>query len=321
MNSSEYRSTSLTESREILCREWSRHVISVEGGGRIDLQFRNLKISGDMTVSRLSYGTDVAIDPTDRDEVLLLQMPSSGKANVRYGSYEVSIDPQRYGLIDVRRVEQARYDADFSALVLRIRLSRIREHVQTWLGYPLRREFAFHDHMDVGSSAAQRWAPIAGMLGSFVDHASTSFPGKMMASVEDTVLTALLFSQSHSFDDEIRRPGSLPAPRHVKRAEEYVLEHAGDDLSTPLLAAHVNVSVRALFDGFRNFRHMTPTDFIRQVRLERARADLQAGGQTVSAIASKWGFRHLGNFATHYRKRYGESPVDTLRFGHVTHDQ
>jgi AraC-like DNA-binding protein len=34
---------------------------------------------------------------------------------------------------------------------------------------------------------------------------------------------------------------------------------------------------------------------------------------TVTDVAERWGFGHLGNFALHYRKRFGESPSQTLR--------
>jgi AraC-like DNA-binding protein len=315
ISSSEYRSDSLDESHEILCREWSRHSISVPGSNPIDLRFSHTKLSDDMSVSRLSYGVSVFVDPGDRDEVLLIQMPLSGCATARYDCSEVPFDASTYGVIDVRRLARVHYDADFAALVLRIRVARIRQHLENWIGAPLKHEIVFRDYMEMASSGGQRWAPMVAMLSSFVDQSGTRFPARMFASVEDTVLTSLLLSQPHSFDDEMRHPASLPAPRHVKRAEEYVRAHAMEHISTTTLAVHANVSVRALFDGFQKFRQTTPADFIRSVRLENARADLEEGGQTVSAIAKKWGFSHLGNFAAHYRTRYGESPVDTLRFG------
>jgi len=34
---------------------------------------------------------------------------------------------------------------------------------------------------------------------------------------------------------------------------------------------------------------------------------------TVSAVAHRWGFAHLGRFASAYRARFGESPSVTLR--------
>lgn len=314
MNESEYRSTSLAESREILCREWSRHVISPRGGEQINLRFTHRRLSEDMTISRLSYGAEVGIDPLDRDEVLLIQMPSQGRASVLYGNTAVAMNARQFGLIDVRRVDRVEYDADFTALVLRVRIGRVRHYLEELLGRPLRHELVFHDEISIDTVAWRRWAPFVGMLDGFIDQSGTDYPGRMLASMEDTVLAALLFSQPHSFGDELRRPGPSVAPRHVKRVEDYVYAHAGEALSTTAMAAHANVSVRALFDGFRAFRNMTPAEFVRSVRLEKARADLLEGGLTVSTIANKWGFSHLGNFASHYRERFGEAPVDTLKF-------
>ncbi len=34
---------------------------------------------------------------------------------------------------------------------------------------------------------------------------------------------------------------------------------------------------------------------------------------TVTQIANKWGFAHIGRFATYYRQVYGQSPHATLR--------
>ncbi|MGC4792182.1 helix-turn-helix transcriptional regulator [Micromonospora sp. DT178] len=61
----------------------------------------------------------------------------------------------------------------------------------------------------------------------------------------------------------------------------------------------------------------TPMRYVRQIRLERAHRDLQAAdpstGVTVTMIARRWGFTHLGRFSTDYRAAYGSSPSHTLR--------
>ncbi|WP_237340914.1 helix-turn-helix domain-containing protein [Williamsia soli] len=60
---------------------------------------------------------------------------------------------------------------------------------------------------------------------------------------------------------------------------------------------------------------MTPTTFIRHIRPEGVRSDLQKGDQTtkVSDVAFSWGFNHLGRFASYYERKYGEKPSRTLR--------
>jgi len=57
--------------------------------------------------------------------------------------------------------------------------------------------------------------------------------------------------------------------------------------------------------------------YLRDRRLERAHEDLTdaipSDGVTVTDVAERWGFHHLGSFAALYRNRWGESPSETLR--------
>ncbi len=71
--------------------------------------------------------------------------------------------------------------------------------------------------------------------------------------------------------------------------------------------------------GFRSHLECTPAAYIRTVRLERCRRDLQAalpGDASVTNVAAKWGFHNIGRFARLYRDCFGENPVDTLRRRH-----
>lgn len=50
--------------------------------------------------------------------------------------------------------------------------------------------------------------------------------------------------------------------------------------------------------------------------MARARNELIHGDPdvlTVSAVAVRWGFGHLGRFGAAYQERYGEPPSRTLR--------
>ena len=75
--------------------------------------------------------------------------------------------------------------------------------------------------------------------------------------------------------------------------------------------------MRTVQNQFREKLHETPTEYLRNRRLERARAELADAppdsGVTVTDVAVRWGFHHLGRFATTYRARFGESPSHTLR--------
>ncbi|WP_197680271.1 helix-turn-helix domain-containing protein [Microlunatus soli] len=63
-------------------------------------------------------------------------------------------------------------------------------------------------------------------------------------------------------------------------------------------------------------RRRLPT-YLRRVRLDHARRNLQAAdptqGETVKAIAARWGFPRPDRFAARYQEAFGVPPSHTLR--------
>ncbi|MBP2326238.1 transcriptional regulator GlxA family with amidase domain [Kibdelosporangium banguiense] len=114
-----------------------------------------------------------------------------------------------------------------------------------------------------------------------------------------------------------------PLPSTVQRALDFCEQHAGEPISTEDIALAVHTGVRSLQRAFRTHLRMTPLKHLLKVRLDRVHQDLvriaygHADG-TVSDVAMRWGFTHLGRFAAQYRKQYGCTPVQTLR---VARDQ
>ena len=105
-------------------------------------------------------------------------------------------------------------------------------------------------------------------------------------------------------------------PRTVRRAVDFIEEHAGDDIGLSDIAAASGIGARGLQLAFRRYTDATPLEYLRRVRLQRAHRDLQEAepaGETVGAIAHRWGFPHHGNFSALYLRTYGRSPSMTLR--------
>jgi AraC family ethanolamine operon transcriptional activator len=75
------------------------------------------------------------------------------------------------------------------------------------------------------------------------------------------------------------------------------------------------VSERALRNTFRRQHGISPKQFDIRRRLNEARRALcdAAAGQTVTAIAMRFGFFELGRFARLYKATFGESPSQTIR--------
>ncbi|WJJ95055.1 helix-turn-helix domain-containing protein [Neopusillimonas aromaticivorans] len=81
------------------------------------------------------------------------------------------------------------------------------------------------------------------------------------------------------------------------------------------MAEHVDVSIRSLFAGFRKYRNTSPMRQLKERRLEKVHHDLLNPGPdtSVTQVALRWGFSHLGQFSAAYQQRYGELPSATLK--------
>ncbi|MCD2194705.1 helix-turn-helix domain-containing protein [Actinomycetospora endophytica] len=106
-------------------------------------------------------------------------------------------------------------------------------------------------------------------------------------------------------------------PAALRRAVAYVDGHAIEDVGLDDIAAAAGVGPRSLQLMFRRHLDVTPLQYLRGVRLDRAHAELGAArpgaGVTVGAVAARWHFAHAGRFSTIYRDRFGVSPGSTLR--------
>jgi AraC-like DNA-binding protein len=97
------------------------------------------------------------------------------------------------------------------------------------------------------------------------------------------------------------------------RIEDYVRLHLGDADLTPARLAQVHhVSLRYLYQMLSSTGR-TPAEWMMDLRLERARADLCASSVTVSSVAQRWGFRDHSHFTRRFKSAYGMTPTDFAR--------
>lgn len=119
------------------------------------------------------------------------------------------------------------------------------------------------------------------------------------------------------FARNIGNPGAAfdPGEIYVATAEAYIRSHLDMPLSLSDLASHCGISGRSLLAGFRKHRGFSPMHFWREQRFQAAHRELISAEPCVSVteIALKWGFSHLGRFSEEYRKRFLQAPSEARR--------
>jgi transcriptional regulator GlxA family with amidase domain len=139
-----------------------------------------------------------------------------------------------------------------------------------------------------------------------------------MASFEQVIMTALLLSHPHNYSEALRHLEKAIAPRDVRRAIDYMEAHLDEAISVADLVRETGVAGRTLFMHFKSFKGVSPMRYLRNARLRQVRQALLRAepGASIADIATGAGFTHMGRFSLEYRRRFGETPSQTLRQQH-----
>ncbi|MFJ6392932.1 helix-turn-helix transcriptional regulator [Streptomyces sp. NPDC091972] len=242
----------------------------------------------------------------------LLGRPHAGRQHVARQAFLV--DPDDRSVVEP--------DPDGGALMISTTIERLEDHLTAVTGrsgpplrfWPTGTAAPGASHQTVLIDSA--WRSVCRALRGLDTRRSVP---EVEAALEDTLLSAFLFGLPHSRSTDLyAHPVEVGADGDAKRARVWIEQHYAEPITVAGIARAVGVSVRQLQYVCVRAYGVSPMALVRAVRLDEARRLLlgAASGEhdaTVSAIAHRCGFGHLGRFAAAYRERFGETPSTTAR--------
>jgi len=108
--------------------------------------------------------------------------------------------------------------------------------------------------------------------------------------------------------EEHRPNATLMSLRHCERVRDFILANLDRELTIDLIAKEARSSSSTVQRRFKEHFGIPIFDFIRQERLETARAALASKGIPVSHAAHMAGYTTISSFTTAFRKAYGVTP-------------
>ncbi|MAF04024.1 AraC family transcriptional regulator [Herbaspirillum huttiense] len=308
-----FASSDLDEVRSMVGRVMKPHRLDLTGQGeRLDARMHYTSL-GDLSVSRLRYGSAVQIEPGSLDSFFLVQMPLYGMARIESGAQHIDSSAELASVLSPQEATRMTWMAGTDQLMLRLSRSLVERTLVGYLGHPLNEPLRF----ELGF----RWrecAPWQCMLSYLIDctlqHHDLAMHKIVVSQIEQLAASILVTSHRHNHCEDAPARRSTILPRHVRRAQDFLEAHAHEPVTAEQLAQAAGVSVRSLYAGFKDFLGVSPMQYLRDLRMERARAELMSGDSNhVAGVALRWGFAHMGRFSNEYKQRYGESPSKTLR--------
>jgi transcriptional regulator GlxA family with amidase domain len=96
----------------------------------------------------------------------------------------------------------------------------------------------------------------------------------------------------------------------LRELQAWIVEHLDEDLSVSALAARAHMSPRHFARAFAKEVGVTPAAYVETVRVERARAQLERGAESLAAVARTCGFASAETLRRAFHRRLGVPPSD-----------
>jgi AraC-like DNA-binding protein len=238
----------------------------------------------------------------------------TGSATVSFGSQRYRIDANRSCVVPAQDEAVYDFDDNFSQIVLYADTAALRGALSAMIGVPVSQNLVFETPSDPGKPELRRLRQLVEFLVSELDQEDTTLSSPVLIELEKNVLVSFLHANTHNFSRLLERDARRVTPWQVRRAEEFVEANWQRPLTLQMIAEATGVSARSLFKAFREARGCSPTEYVKRVRLKRARQMLTSPtqGTSVTAVAFACGFDNPGHFSGNYRLAFGELPSQTL---------
>ncbi|MBL4802911.1 MAG: AraC family transcriptional regulator [Emcibacter sp.] len=310
-----FQTTDADKAREMVSKVYCDHILKPHQSGPIDACHNRVNLSA-VSVNYMQYGTDIHVEPGFLDRFFLFQLPLEGSAQIITGKEDFTTTVGTSSAINPTDYTKMRWNKECKKLLVQVRAEAMESRLSRLLMRPIDKPILFDSQVRSSNKQAHSWwQQIKHLVTELEDGMDPWRSRHILEDLERHLLTSLLYSFNHNYLDDLLAQESQAAPKHVKRAEDYILSHLKEPISIDDLVAVTGVSQRSLFEGFRQFRGTSPMKYVFQLRLENVREELRDSGsdRNVTDIALKWGFTQLGRFSVAYKKVYGESPPNTLR--------
>lgn len=311
-------SSDLDEARGLIDDHFYSNAVDVLSPGPWKASFE-IAPAGPIVLGTMSFGADVRIRFGELG-AYHVDVPLSGDLAWRQGSGPVLAASTRRAAVfqPVGDTTLERWRGDCRMLAVKIDRTALESELAQLLDRPVSGSVRLGPELDIAGGLGAAWLRLARLLAADAgqEHGLVHHP-MLGRKLQESLIGGLLLAAEHNFRDDLDRHRTrLAAPGAVRRAVEVMHADPARPFTLGDLARIAGVSPRSLQDSFQRYLDTSPMAYLREVRLALAHEELRVaepGQVTVTEIAYRCGFVHLGRFAALYRRRYGISPSQSLR--------
>ncbi|MGW4828946.1 AraC family transcriptional regulator [Amycolatopsis japonica] len=310
-----FRTGDLDVAHEQVTKTFASHEVHVAESR--DLKFRlDLAPSLRLTIARMSYGADTTIHGPAMRLCYHVNLPVTGYSTVEQNGVGRRFAAGEAGVAFVPEAPvMVQWSADSWQYHVKLPKDLLEAHAAKLIGRPVDEEIAFDLTFPLESSSAQALLATVGFLYTELSREGgvATIPAACH-ELESALMSQLLMTVPSQLSADLHSKPAHSKHSKIREIIDHIDRHPEEELTTADLAAKAGIGARALQAGFQEVAGMSPTAYLRGVRLDRVHLELVSDTRwSVTEIAARWGFFHPGRFAHQYRERFGMLPSETAR--------
>lgn len=263
-----------------------------------------------------SANTPITVDVGHSDDVTLM-IPFNGVCHSTFGNTDLVWGP-KIGACFLPSMERGGYSDDRSLITLTVDARRLKSTIRTMYGF-------LNEESVAKSLSTPQVIPLqfgeANLLKAYshlckiIDAASLNAEFLRLQGVDDMFYRNMAIMLQPDLVHHVTRKKSTNSRQAIDRACDYALANLANRITLTDLEIAAKLSQRGLHNAFVKRFDMSPMQWVKEQRLLATNTALKTAksDSTVTSIAMGLGFYNLGPFSAEYKKRFGESPSQTLK--------
>lgn len=304
----------LEEARTLCGRVFNPHMLQVIGRNQhLHARMEHLPV-GALSLNRLTWSAEVAVDPDRLQSYYLISMPTRGRAGFCLGGKVTDVTPRQAGIVNPAQRFHFKASADFEQIVVRIERTAIEAGWVALTGRSPDTAIDFASAVPLDGAGWRSLEPIMHLLRRRTQQLHAAVSARFLdVRLEEQLVMTMLLGLPHNLSDLLLPQTLSAASPHFRRARAWMLDRLEEPLTILDVARACGVSVRTLQSAFHDICGIGPMQWLRRERLQRVRETLLDGEDksSITEIALRFGFTHLGEFSGAYQRVFSETPSQT----------
>lgn len=310
----------------------SRNFDYTEDLGRGFFKYRNIRLVGrtprdyfyrinsaqlgNLALGYAEYSATMDFDVGEHDDWYFAVIRWSGHDDYFLAGQKFSISAGGFGVVPPRMPLRVITQANGRSLIVRFDRLKLEREMARLLDRDKIEPLRFGQSQSLRDKYARSFTRFAKYIAVEMNRPDSFIHMSKLASSQAAAALTTLLLEGHPVNRNktLLMPIKVGSAYHLRRVEEFIRSNLNQPLTMGDIAAVAGTSASTLYELFRRHRNCAPMQFVRRLRLEAVRRDLIANSMcSVTEAAYRWGFLHLGRFAHHYHRAFGEHPSETRR--------